>query len=204
MTGSANAATSFFHSELSSSRTMVILRGYPPEETVRLCARAESMAVRLVEVPAQTPAALESLAAAVAWAEGREVTIGAGTVTTPDILRAVHRTGARFTVAPGVDANVSRASVDLGVPHLPGVATATEVTTALALGHVWLKVFPASVLGAAWIPALKGPFPEAKFVATGGITPQNARHFLDAGADAVSLGGSFADADPSQVQSLRR
>jgi 2-dehydro-3-deoxyphosphogluconate aldolase/(4S)-4-hydroxy-2-oxoglutarate aldolase len=171
---------------------------------VRLCARAESVAVRLVEVPAQSPAALESLAAAVAWAEGREVTIGAGTVTTTEILRAVHRTGARFTVAPGVDANVSRASEDLGMPHLPGVATATEVATALGLGHVWLKVFPASVLGAAWIPALKGPFPEAKFVATGGITPQNARHFLDAGADAVSLGGSFASADPSQVQSLHR
>jgi 2-dehydro-3-deoxyphosphogluconate aldolase/(4S)-4-hydroxy-2-oxoglutarate aldolase len=204
MTPSWNAATSFFDSELSSSRTLVILRGYPPEETLRLCARAESMGVRLVEIPAQTPAAFEALASAVAWAEGRDVTIGAGTVTTVQILRAVHDVGARFTVAPGVDASVSRAGEELGVPHLPGVATATEVSTALGLGHTWLKVFPASVLGAAWFPALKGPFPEAKFVATGGVTPENAHDFLTAGAEAVSLGGSFATADPGQVRSLGR
>jgi 2-dehydro-3-deoxyphosphogluconate aldolase/(4S)-4-hydroxy-2-oxoglutarate aldolase len=204
MTPAWSAATSFFDSELGESRTMVILRGHPPEETVRLCARAESMGVRLLEVPAQTPTALDALASAVAWAKGRDVTVGAGTVTTVEILRSVHDVGARFTVAPGVDANVSRAAEDLGLPHLPGVATATEVTTAVGLGHTWLKVFPASVLGAAWIPALKGPFPEARFVATGGVTPHNAQDFLAAGAAAVSLGSAFATADPAQVRSLRR
>ena len=199
-----DATTSFFDRLLGPSRSLVILRGYSADETVRLCATAESMGVELVEVPAQTPAALEALAAAASWSHGRGVTVGAGTVVSLDLLRAVQDAGARFTVAPGVDATVSRAAHDFGVPHLPGVATATEVATALALGHTWLKAFPASVLRPEWISAMRGPFPQARFVATGGVTPENAQGFLAAGAAAVSFGGSFAGADPGQVRALRR
>jgi 2-dehydro-3-deoxyphosphogluconate aldolase/(4S)-4-hydroxy-2-oxoglutarate aldolase len=199
---SADSTASFFDREFRDSPAMVILRGYSPAETVELCARAESLGIRLVEVPAQTPAALSSLEAALAWARGRDTLIGAGTVVTVETLRAVHGLGAQFTVAPGVDEAVSLLSQDLDMPHLPGVATATDVAAAMGLGHVWLKAFPASLLTAAWIQAMRGPFPGARFVATGGIATNNAGEFLDAGADAVSLGGAFATADTDDVRRL--
>jgi 2-dehydro-3-deoxyphosphogluconate aldolase/(4S)-4-hydroxy-2-oxoglutarate aldolase len=67
-----------------------------------------------------------------------------------------------------------------GLPHLPGVATPTEVQRAPAAGFGWLKAFPAAQLGAGWITAMHGPFPEARCVATGGIDLSNAAGFLSA------------------------
>ena len=70
------------------------------------------------------------------------------------------------------------------------------------LGLTWLKAFPAAALGTGWISAMRGPFPDVRFVATGGIDSDNAAQFLAAGAGAVSLGSAFATADPAQVRGL--
>ncbi len=167
---------------------LAILRGFAPERTVELCDAAWSAGVALVEVPIQDPPALRSLAAAVEAGRVRGREVGAGTVTTVERVRAAAALGAAFTVAPGYDRRVAAASRTHGMPHLPGVATATDVQRALADGHVWLKVFPASVLGPDWIRAMRGPFPEARFVATGGIERANAAGFLRAGASLVAVG----------------
>jgi len=108
--------------------------------------------------------------------------------------------GARFTVAPGFNPVIAQASVDAGMPHLPGVATPTEVEQALAQGYTWLKAFPASILTPAWIKAMAGPFPEANFVCTGGIDSRNARAFLDAGARGVAVGSALES--PDQLPAL--
>jgi len=86
-----------------------------------------------------------------------------------------------------------RASHAAGLPALPGVATATEAQHALGEGLTWLKAFPASVLGTGWFPAMRGPFPQARFVATGGMDSSNARAFLDAGARVVAVGSALED-----------
>jgi Entner-Doudoroff aldolase len=104
--------------------------------------------------------------------------------------------GAVFTVSPGFDEEVAAYSLENGLPHLPGVATATEIQAALRQGFGWLKAFPAAELGPAWFRAMCGPFPRVRFVATGGITPDSFQTYLDAGAAAVSFG--------SAVESLSR
>ncbi|MFD9700100.1 bifunctional 4-hydroxy-2-oxoglutarate aldolase/2-dehydro-3-deoxy-phosphogluconate aldolase [Lentzea sp. NPDC059081] len=188
----------FFERHLAAVPAMVILRGHDPETTVRLCRAAQGVA--LIEVPWHGEESTASLAAAVAWArEVPGVSVGAGTVVSLDVLDAVTALGAQFTVAPGFDARVAAASVERGLPHLPGVATATEVGTALAAGFRWQKAFPASVLTPAWFTALLAPFPGVRFVATGGVDAANARSFLDAGARAVSFGSSFT---PEALSSL--
>lgn len=192
----------FFDTHLSSSRTMVILRSYSPADTVALCEQAIAGGAGLIEVPVQTADAFPSLTAAVAWAQHNQAVIGAGTVTSAALVAKVADAGAAFTVAPGWDRDVARASTEAGMPHLPGVGTATEVQAALGAGFTWLKAFPAAVLTPAWINALLGPFPSARFVVTGGVNVDNAQAFLSAGAAAVSLGGSFAAADPAQVRAL--
>jgi 2-keto-3-deoxy-6-phosphogluconate aldolase len=90
---------------------------------------------------------------------------------------------------------VSARAARLGLPLIPGVASATDIQTARRSGHRWMKAFPASVLGPDWIRAQRGPFPDVSFVATGGIDADNAAEFLDAGARVVALGASLARPD---------
>jgi len=86
------------------------------------------------------------------------------------------------------------------MPHLPGVGTATEVQRAWLAGCRWLKAFPAAALGPKWISGLLGPFPDARFVATGGLTVAGAPAFLSAGARVVALGAALAD--PGQREQI--
>lgn len=179
-------------------RVLAILRGLEPERTAQLARRAWELGITAVEVPIATPDAEESLRAAVRAGDGRPV--GAGTVVTPEQVRTAARTGAAFTVAPGLDAEVVRAGDDLGVPHLPGVATPSEVQHANRLGLRWLKAFPATALGPEWFSAMRGPFPGVELVATGGIGAGNAREYLRAGASVVAVGSALED--PEQLPAL--
>lgn len=194
--------TDFFATHLTEARVMVILRGLDPDATVALCKRALTGGARLIEVPVQDPSAYPSLSAAITWGAEAGIPVGAGTVTTPEIHDTVARAGAAFTVAPGLDDDVLRESTRTGIPHLPGVATPTEIQRALNTGHAWVKAFPASALGPRWIEAVLAPFPDLRIVATGGITVTNAAEYLTAGAAAVSLGSSFATSTAEHLQAL--
>lgn len=185
----------FFAAHLGRNPVLGIFRGLDPQRTVDMCVRAWDFGVELVEIPVQTPDAMPSLRAAVAAAAERGKSVGAGTVTTVDQLVAVREIGAEFTVAPGLHPEVVAESHRIGLPHLPGVATATEIASALALGNTWLKAFPARQLGAGWITAQLAPFPSVRFVATGGIDAGNAADFLAAGCRGVAVGSALADPD---------
>ncbi|AIJ25679.1 bifunctional 4-hydroxy-2-oxoglutarate aldolase/2-dehydro-3-deoxy-phosphogluconate aldolase [Amycolatopsis methanolica] len=185
----------FFAAHLGRNPVLGIFRGFDPQQTVDMCVRAWDFGVELVEIPVQTPDAMPSLRAAVAAAAERGKSVGAGTVTTVDQLLAVREIGAEFTVAPGLRPEVVQESHRLGLPHLPGVATATEIASALALGNTWLKAFPARQLGAGWIAAQLAPFPSVRFVATGGVDAGNAADFLAAGCRGVAVGSALADPD---------
>ena len=184
------------------SRIMAILRGLPERETVELATRAWDLGIRLVEVPVQTPDALPSLRAVVAAGRERGLPVGAGTVISLEQVREVAAAGAAFTVAPGFDPAVAGASAGVGLPHLPGVATPGEIQAALRHGLTWLKAFPASVLGTAWFTAMRGPFPQIKLVATGGLDARTAPDYLAAGARAAAVGSALAD--PAQVDLLSK
>jgi 2-dehydro-3-deoxyphosphogluconate aldolase/(4S)-4-hydroxy-2-oxoglutarate aldolase len=188
-------AADFFAAHLDRNPVLGIFRGLEPQDTVDMCMRAWEFGVDLVEIPVQTPDALPSLRAAVEAAAEQGRSVGAGTVTTVDQLTAVREIGAEFTVAPGLHPEVVAESRRLGLPHLPGVATATEIASALAQGCTWLKAFPARQLGAGWITAQLAPFPSVRFVATGGIDAGNAADFLAAGCRGVAVGSALADPD---------
>ncbi|MEN3271113.1 bifunctional 4-hydroxy-2-oxoglutarate aldolase/2-dehydro-3-deoxy-phosphogluconate aldolase [Pseudonocardia sp.] len=187
------AGPDMFLERSSRVPVMAILRGFDPRRTLELCERAWDLGIELVEVPIQSSEAVNTLALAAEAASHRGAVVGAGTVTTMERLSAAVSAGAAFTVAPGLDPLIVEASRDAGLPHLPGVGSATEVGRALQLGVTWLKAFPAYELGTGWAGAMHGPFPEAHFVATGGVTVANAESFLSGGSDIVSLGSALAD-----------
>jgi len=180
---------------------MAVLRNHSVAETVRLTHAALDLGIFLIEVPIQTPDAVPALEAAIAAARERGVGCGAGTVTTREQVDLCARAGASFTVAPGLDRGVVERSREVGVPHLPGVATASEIQAAIAGGSEWVKAFPATVLTPAWFAAMTtGPFPRLNVVASGGISARNADAFLSAGATAVAVGSALED--PSQFEKL--
>jgi 2-dehydro-3-deoxyphosphogluconate aldolase/(4S)-4-hydroxy-2-oxoglutarate aldolase len=126
-------------------------------------------------------------------ARDRGLDVGAGTIISTSQLELARDAGAAFTVAPGFDLDVARASTELGLHHIPGVASGTEIQAALRAGFTWLKAFPAERLGPSWIRHQHGPFPQVRFVATGGVTPESAAGFLAAGCRVVGLGSAFDD-----------
>ncbi|TFB99230.1 MULTISPECIES: bifunctional 4-hydroxy-2-oxoglutarate aldolase/2-dehydro-3-deoxy-phosphogluconate aldolase [unclassified Cryobacterium] len=172
---------------------LAVLRGLSLTESVRLSERAWDAGVQHVEIPIQTSDAVPVLKAVAEAAAERGLVVGAGTVTTLEQLDAAEKVGVAFTVSPGFSPEIVAESVRRGIPHLPGVATATEILQARALGLRWVKVFPASILGPNWAKSMKGPYPDMNFIATGGVTALNAPDFLSSGVSVVGLSSSFAD-----------
>jgi 2-dehydro-3-deoxyphosphogluconate aldolase / (4S)-4-hydroxy-2-oxoglutarate aldolase len=189
-----------FEEIVGPHRIMSILRGLEPADAVRVAHHSWDAGVAVLEVTIGTPDAVAALTAVVAAGAERGMLVGAGTVISPEQVRAAERAGARYTVAPGLDPEVLAASLAAGLPHLPGVATGTEVQHAHRAGCRWVKAFPATALGPAWFRAIRGPFPDVSYVATGGITIEYARELLDAGARVVGLGATLAD--PEQRERL--
>ena len=160
--------------------------------------------VSLLEVTLDTPGALDAIAT-VANAGG---TIGAGTVLDVHQLAMCADAGARFIVTPGLVDEVVEEALRLDIEPLPGVMSPTELLRARRLGASFVKIFPAGPLGGpALIRALRSPFPEIGLVPTGGISIDDVRVYLDAGATAVGLGsalvGDHPPRSPDELQGLR-
>ncbi|ANJ27807.1 bifunctional 4-hydroxy-2-oxoglutarate aldolase/2-dehydro-3-deoxy-phosphogluconate aldolase [Agromyces aureus] len=180
---------------LGRSPVMAILRGMGAEKTLEISKLAWALGVDCVEVPLQTDRDHDTLTALARAAASAGRAVGAGTILDERGVAAAVAAGARFTVSPGWDPEVARASLDAGLPHLPGVGSASDVHHARKFGLRWVKAFPAAQLGPDWITAMKAPFPDMSFVATGGITIENAEAFLEAGASAVAIGSALADTE---------
>jgi 2-dehydro-3-deoxyphosphogluconate aldolase/(4S)-4-hydroxy-2-oxoglutarate aldolase len=117
--------------------------------------------------------------------------IGAGTVRSKADLDAAAEAGAQFLVAPGLNPELLESAQRLGLVMVPGVFTATEIDFALRLGAEALKLFPAEPSGPEHLVSMLQPFPDARLVPTGGVSPLNAAAYLNAGAAAVAMGSSI-------------
>jgi 2-dehydro-3-deoxyphosphogluconate aldolase / (4S)-4-hydroxy-2-oxoglutarate aldolase len=140
-----------------------------------------------IEVTFRTEAAPQVVAALA----DSDLIVGAGTIRSGAQLDEALAAGAQFIVCPALDDAVVARCLDAGVPVLPGIATATELSRALALGVETVKLFPAEPLGgAALVAALAAPFPEARFVPTGGLGTHNAAEYLRL-PSVLAIGGSW-------------
>ena len=133
--------------------------------------------VKVLEVTLRTPVALQCIKAIARACP--EALVGAGTIRSAADAQAALDAGSRFAVSPGYTAAIGAACRQIGLPLLPGVATASEVMAASADGLSFLKFFPAVQAGGiAMLKALGGPFPDIAFCPTGGITLETAPQFL--------------------------
>ncbi len=142
----------------------------------------------VAEVVLRTPSALRVLAEMTA---NRDLLVGAGTVVEPDQVDAARSAGAAFVISPGFDPDVAVRAAMLGVPAVPGVATATEVQRARRAGYRLMKVFPAGAAGGtALLAGLAGPLPDVQFVPTGGIAEADLGEYLVL-TSVAGVGGSW-------------
>ncbi|MEM8824282.1 MAG: bifunctional 4-hydroxy-2-oxoglutarate aldolase/2-dehydro-3-deoxy-phosphogluconate aldolase [Pseudomonadota bacterium] len=141
-----------------------------------------------LEVTLRTPAALDCIRAMTEVPGGL---VGAGTLLTPEDVKAAKAAGATFGVSPGATDRLIQASVEEGLPLLPGAATATEAMVLLERGYDMLKFFPAEASGGA--PALKSigaPIPQIAWCPTGGVSPDNKGDYLSL-SNVICVGGSW-------------
>ncbi len=117
-----------------------------------------------------------------------EAIVGAGTVLNTATARECLKAGALFITSPGLDQGIVETTLNAGVASIPGALTPTEVMHALAAGADMIKIFPCSqVGGSSYIQALRAPFPDAAFIASGGVHQQTAEQFILAGAAALGI-----------------
>jgi len=146
------------------------------EDAVPLAQALVAGGVRVLEVTLRTPVALQAITA---MAQVPGAIVGAGTIRSAADARAAKAAGAVFGVSPGYTPEVGAACREIGLPLLPGVATASEVMAAQADGLSFLKFFPATAAGGIpMLKALAGPFPDVVFCPTGGISLATAPDFL--------------------------
>jgi 2-dehydro-3-deoxyphosphogluconate aldolase / (4S)-4-hydroxy-2-oxoglutarate aldolase len=142
----------------------------------------------LVEVTFRTPAAESAVRA---LAKRGDLLVGAGTILTTEQADRAIDAGAKFLVAPGSNPKIVEHVLKRGVPMVPGVATPSEIELATSLGAVLLKFFPAEILGGiAALKAFAGPYSDARFIPTGGITPELLPNYLRL-QSVVACGGSW-------------
>ncbi len=174
---------------LSSQPVIPVLTISDAGQAVPLARALHAGGMRVIEVMLRTPASEESIRAIVG--ELPDMHVGAGTITQPSQLERVQRLGARFAVSPGcTEALMSEASrTDIAL--LPGASTTSEVMRLLEAGFTHQKFFPAEQCGgAAFLRALAGPLPWARFCPTGGINAGNAAQYL-ACPNVTCVGGSW-------------
>ena len=177
---------------------VAILRGITPQEIRPIAQVLIEQGVQCIEVPMNSPQALESMAI-LAQQVPSSVLVGAGTVTYVEQVEAVARAGGRLVVMPHTDEAIIHAAKAQQMYCVPGFATATEAFSAIRAGADALKFFPAQVRT---LRALKAILPPTMPVlAVGGVSPATMADFLAAGASGFGLGsGIYQPGDrPSDV-----
>jgi 2-dehydro-3-deoxyphosphogluconate aldolase/(4S)-4-hydroxy-2-oxoglutarate aldolase len=189
--------------ELGRQRVLPVLRCADAEDTLVTARAAASAGCRLVEVTMSTPGAEDAIAPLVA--EG--LTVAVGTVRAAgDVARLAER-GASLVVSFWNPPGFVSAAHAAGIEAIPGGFTAHELAAAHADGATVAKLFPASLAGTSFLPALRPLLPDLRLLVTGGIEPETVSRWLEAGAFAVGLGsnlGTAATVGASEVESRCR
>lgn len=155
--------------------------------------------IHVLEVTLRTAAALRAIE--LIAREVPEISVGAGTVLSAQDLRAAANAGATFAISPGATGALLEAGLNAPIPYLPAVATASELMAGLTHGYHCFKFFPAGPAGGtAMLKSFAGPFPQARFCPTGGITQETVGSYLGL-PNVLCAGGSWLS--PADAQAAR-
>ena len=177
------------------NKVIAIIRGYKPEECLRLTEYAKG-GIRMVEVTfdQRSPETWRETFAAIKAIKERfngVMQVGAGTVLSVEQLDLCCEAGGEYMVTPNVNAALIQECVRRGLMAIPGAMTPSEAVAAWEAGASYVKIFPASTLGPDYIQAIKSPLSHIPLLAFDGIVPENAAAFIKAGCVGIGVGSSL-------------
>ena len=184
-------------SRIVDSGVVAVLRGVPADQLIEIAEALREGGVTAVEITADTPDVAD-LIGEVAGSFDDEVVVGTGTVLDSETARTTLMAGAEFVVSPSLHEDVIETCNRYGAVSAPGVMTPTEAVRGYEAGADFVKVFPAKTVGPAHLGAMKGPLGQIPMMPTGGVSPDNAAEYVDAGAFAVGAGGALVDYDAAE------
>ena len=184
--------------KIQQEKIIAIVRGVGPDQCAKVATALYAGGIRLMEITynQKDPASFQTTADAIQTIgkayEGRKY-VGAGTVTTPELVELTAKAQGRFIISPDVNEAVIARTRELDMVSLPGALTPTEVMTAYRAGADFVKVFPVGSLGVAYVKALRAPISHVKLMAVGGVNENNVADFLKAGMVGAGIGGNLVN-----------
>ena len=186
--------------KIRENKLLVVVRGLEKEKILPLAEAMYLGGIRLLEVTFDAAGAIpeEVTAACIRLLSrqfGEKMCIGAGTVLTAQQAETAKEAGAAFVLSPNANREVIEKTRALGLVSIPGALTPTEIENAYRWGADFVKVFPASAMGPGYIKAVGTPLSHIPLLAVGGITSENARDYLNAGAAGFGVSADIVDKD---------
>ncbi|MBN3880323.1 MULTISPECIES: bifunctional 4-hydroxy-2-oxoglutarate aldolase/2-dehydro-3-deoxy-phosphogluconate aldolase [unclassified Nostoc] len=177
-------------SQLEKHRAIAVIRAPQMELGQQMAMAVASGGMQLIEITWNSDRAGELISQL--RSKLPACIVGTGTLFNVQQLQDAIASGAQFLFTPHVDSTMIQAAQEKNVPIIPGALTPTEIVTAWSQGASCVKVFPVQAVGGTnYIKSLQGPLGEIPLIPTGGVTLENAKEFLQAGAIAVGLSGEL-------------
>jgi len=178
-------------SQIADGGVVAVLRGVDADQLVAIAEALQAGGVDVVEITADTPAVTDLIGTLTDTFD--DLVVGTGTVLDAETAQATIAAGASFVVSPSLHEDVIETCNRYGVVCAPGVMTPTEAIRGYQAGADFVKVFPAKTVGPAHLGAMKGPLGQIPMMPTGGVGPDNAGDYVEAGAFAVGAGGALVN-----------
>jgi len=175
--------------EMGRTRLVAVVRSKSAEEALATAKAVAQGGVQFIEITFSVPSALDVIEILVA--EGR-LHVGAGTVLSNEEAEEAIGTGAQFIVSPSLELNLIPICHEANVPCIPGAATPTEILAAARAKADLVKIFPADAIGGPdFVRQMSGPFPNIRFMVSGGVSLTNIKEYVRAGVTGICLGSAY-------------
>ena len=177
--------------KIAECGVVAVIRAESKEQGIKIIDAVKKGGIKALEITMTVPGAVELIKELTEIYKNEDVVIGAGTVLDPETARACILAGATYIVSPSLNPETVKLCNRYRVPVMPGVMTVKEAIEALELGAEIIKIFPGNAYGPSIISSFKGPLPQANFMPTGGVSLDNIKDWIKAGAVAVGTGGDL-------------
>lgn len=185
-------------SAIEAHKIIAILRGIPAEKLIPTAEALLRGGIRLLEITYDASAKISdeetanSIRTLADHFKGK-LLIGAGTVMTTKQVRLTAESGGCFIISPNTDREIIKACNDFGLVSIPGALTPSEIADAHKAGADFVKLFPVTTMGPAYVKAIKAPLSHVKLLAVGGINQENMTEYLSAGVCGFGIGSDITD-----------
>ena len=177
--------------QLHTSRLVAVVRSKSAEDALALAHAAAEGGIKFVEITFSVPGAIDVIKE---LSRRRDFHVGAGTVLAPQQAERAIGAGAEFVVSPSLELNLIGLCHTANIACFPGAATPTEIIAAQRAHADLIKIFPADLAGGPhFIRQMQGPFPEARFMVSGGVSLKNVADYVKAGVTGICLGSAYLD-----------